>query len=214
MQYTVITKSYRFKFYSKPEVYGISPDRVKISYNDFAGYQFAQDSFEENTFHISCFLPEISHDLESIFRIISIINQLPQSKFSLYLNASICERFISYCNNHIDIISWENRESLTVKTNLIVSYGLDVIHFLRNKIPVLVLGPFGLGGLVTPINISFLYRCGFMGRPGGILNERIPIELVAHELGILKDTKEINNLLNENKAIADAYPINPLSKEM
>lgn len=199
---------------SNPEAYAISPEKVIRSYNDFPNYQFSFEQVEKEPLHIACFFPETSSDPRFIFQAISVINKLPNSRFSFYLSARNCEIFSPYCNDHIKIIPLDTESNISISANLVITYGLNAIHFLRNKIPVLILGPHGIGGLVTPFNIGFLYKTGFMGRPGGGENERVLVELVAHEIGLLKDEKDIPRFLNENRVLADDLPINPLSKEI
>ena len=197
-----------------PKKYGIAPERLVKSYPDYEGTEFILFKTEDNRLKALVFLPEEDLEIKYAFQVISIFNQLSNNNFSFFVNKELDIFFNQYCNSHITVIPLEESVSRTITTNLVITYSTRVIHFLRNKIPVFVLGPYGLGGLVTPANLPFLFKTDFMGRPGGSHNEYVPIEIVAHELGLFKDMKGMDALLDENKNIADAFPVNPLSKEI
>lgn len=195
------------------KIFTLPPEKVVKAYNDFSGVQF---SFvpPSDGLQIVYFFPDPCIDFNYIIQAVSIINQLFEASFTLYVYHDLYNEILPFCNDHIIVKKIGYDLNLSIESNLIITYGLSTIHFLRNKIPVLVLGPFGFGGFVTPTNLHFLYKSDFMGRAGGIKNERIPIEIVAHEIGFFKDIKEIDALLTQNKSIADALPINCLSKEL
>ena len=90
-------------------------------------------------------------------------------------------------NAHIrlkDIRKWESSPSLDV--HMVIGYGPGLLFFMKQYIPVMIVGPLGLGGLVTTTNFHALEKNGFNGRPGGRLWEEIPQSLYAEEFSELK----------------------------
>lgn len=196
-----------------PEHLGVAPEAIVKSYDDFANCNFSVITDKNAALNICCFLPEVESNLEFIFQILSLLNKLPESSISLYLHKSLYESIAQYCNNHICVYAYDQDKALSISTSIVITYGASVIHFLRNNIPVLVLGPYGLGGFVTSGNLPFLYQFGFMGRPGSNSSEVVPIEMLAHELCLFKEAVNLDEVLSRNKSIAEAYSINSLSEE-
>jgi hypothetical protein len=193
---------------------GIANEKIIRCYNDYPNCTFSLKSDFDKQFDICCFLPELDGNFQYLFRVISILNKLPKSNISLYVDAPVQKYIATYCNSHICVLPFENNKNLNITANVILSYGSTVIHFLRNKIPIIVLGPRGVGGLVTPTNFYFLFQTGFMGRPGNKGSEELPVEIVAHELELFKSNRSLENIVDKNKELADSIPLTPLSIEI
>jgi hypothetical protein len=197
----------------EPEQVGLAPEKVIQAYENFSNCQFILLNKANEPLQIVCMMPGQSVTELYIFRLISILNQLPSVRFSLYVHPAMINKVIGICNEHIRVISFPAHEKITIHTHMVLTYGLRTIHFLRTGFPAFILGPNGLGGLVTPGNLQFLFSTRFMGRPGGSLYERIPLEMVAHELGMFKDVQDVDRFLKEIQMIAHAFPIKSLSEE-
>lgn len=194
------------------ELIGFAQENVVSAYEDYPNISFQLTKNETEQLSIACFLPSIYVKVPYLFQLVSILNQLPSSNFSLYIHPQNKEFLQPFCNEHINVIEVKEHEEITIKTNILLTYGMATVHFLKIGFPVLILGPNGLGGLVTPDNLNFLYQTKFMGRPGGTLYERMPVQMVAHEVGFFKDLPAYDELVQENRTIAKSFKITPLSK--
>ena len=148
-----------------------------------------------------------------MLKLISVFNQLSSLNFNIYCQENYIGFLENYTNEHIHFIKSgiQSEDGFFLEADIIITYGSGVIHFLKQKIPVLIIGPYGLGDWVTPENFFYLLKTGFMGRAGGILDEFIPVEIVAHEMLTIKDFKDLPSICKANKKLADKLPYKPLS---
>lgn len=142
-----------------------------------------------------------------LIRIISLFNKMPSIQRSIYCSQAHIKYLKQIANEGIQFLSRE--EPQLIETELILCFGSSAIHFLLLGIPVIIVGTFGLGGLITQKNFEQFFKKGFMGRPGGAQNEEIPIELLAEEIleaqhsrMLLNQTKQIQALI-QKKQIPD-----------
>ena len=66
--------------------------------------------------------------------------------------------------------------------DLLLTTGETAVRALMNGIPVIVIGPSGIGGRVNDGNLEDLIRQGFNGRIGGTPNEELPLGLIHYEI--------------------------------
>jgi hypothetical protein len=210
---STLLKSIPLNDIPEPEQIGLARENVIQAYEDFSNCRFTLLNKTDEPLEIACIVPAKSVNGLYVFQLIALLNRLPSVRFSLYIHPAIVNEVASICNQHIRVIAFFADEKITIHTHLVLTYGLRAIHFLRTGIPLFILGPNGLGGLVTPINLPFLFHSRFMGRPGGSLHELIPEDMMAHELGLFKDVQNVDSFLKEIQGIALAFPIKSISEE-
>jgi hypothetical protein len=88
---------------------------------------------------------------------------------------------------------------------------LGALYFIRQGIPVVIAGPHGLGGFVTPDNFAYLDREGFLGRPGGGSWEPIPPAVFMDEVISVKYFSGLEEILEKNRVLAEQLPYIPSS---
>lgn len=156
----------------------------------------------------------VGWEIKNELSIIAIFNQLVTINFTIICEEEYIELLKQYSNQNISFLSKVEVANGKIKlnTHIIITHGSGVIHFLKQQIPVIIAGPYGFGGWVTSQNISYLIKKGFSGRSGGTFGEMIPVELLAHEVLAIKESKNLQFNLKEVKKIADKLPYKPLSK--
>ena len=96
-----------------------------------------------------------------------------------------------YINPNIHIVNNRNKiDDLFRDAQLIIADDQSVIRGILLKKPVLLVGQYGYGGLITNENFDLLYRYGFSGRPGGNFGEYLPYDLITY------DIQEAHNILD------------------
>lgn len=121
------------------------------------------------------------NSLDTIEKLIPFMNILLSETFHLL---SVSEKFINInLNPNIKIIGSREKvlESFS-SSKILIGEGQSAIRGILMEKPVLVLGKYGYGGLVTKDNIDLLYTHGFRGRIGGVQNEYTPFELIEYDL--------------------------------
>lgn len=87
-----------------------------------------------------------------------------------------------YFNSNVHIVNNKNKiDRLFRNAKLIIADDQFAIKGIMLKKPVLLLGSYGYGGLITNDNIDLLYKYGFTGRPGGNFDEHLPFELINYD---------------------------------
>ncbi|MEM8937937.1 MAG: hypothetical protein AAGC64_01165 [Bacteroidota bacterium] len=141
----------------------------------------------------------------NVLEIIKLFNCIPSKDIIIYLDGKIFERINDFANDNIKFEVYKEPDDLNISVSVVLTHGYSTRAFIRQKIPIIVLGPYGLGGWVTPDNIGFLFKRNFKGRPGGNHGETIPLEVLVDELVEIKDCKDINTILQENERILTKY---------
>lgn len=139
--------------------------------------------------------------IEDVFVIVSLFNRLPSTSITIYLPVEIYQQVSGFANDHIRFNLYKNSNEITIKASKVITYGYFARNFIHQEIPVLIIGSYGMGGWVTPDNIEYLFKTCFKGRPGGTLNEPIPLEILVDELLEIKECNHMRELLVKNKAI-------------
>lgn len=129
---------------------------------------------------------ELAFWLNSLAKVEITTIWLSKPPHQLY-NSHIQSLFI----NDIDV------EKLVEESSIVIGSGNIIEAAILNKIPAIVLGERGFGGLVSSENIDTLYKYKFSGRAGGAIREHIPIKLVIYSLE--KANSISNSQLNETQ---------------
>ena len=192
----------------KPQESGFPEELTFKAYETCNGLQVKKSVSKKNKLKVT-YISNNGENEELFFliRIISLFNKMPSIQKTIFCSAKHIEYLKQMANEGIEFLSREELQLL--ETELILCFGSSAIHFLLSGIPVIIVGTFGLGGLITPKNFEQLFKKGFMGRPGGAHNEEIPIELLAEEIleaqhsrMLLNQTKQIQGLI-QKKQIPD-----------
>jgi hypothetical protein len=198
-----------------PEKIGIAKDSVIKLYNDHDQLNIKKKSDSNEPIEV-LYVQEAStnKDMQNLLQIISIFNQLNSIVLFIYCDEDVADILQNYINEHIKLIKrvLGIGINISLETDVIITYGPGAIHFIKQGIPVVIAGPYGFGGWVTPGTLPFLLKNAFLGRAGGAMGEKIPIEIFAHELLSIKECKELTSVLDANKKYVDRLPYQPLSE--
>lgn len=155
----------------------------------------------------------IESDFPTIQRIIQCLNLLTDLNIIVITNHKIALMLKPIINHSIKIIERSIVEAIQTSPHLILSSGASVLEAILNKIPTIVIGTMGLGGVVNQENFQKFLRSDFQGRIGGVYNEIIPSRLFLYEiqrcLGDLYNTRDSNenfqSHIEETYAVAKKY---------
>ncbi|MDO8997838.1 MAG: hypothetical protein Q7U77_14525 [Sediminibacterium sp.] len=176
----------------KPHESGFPEELTYKAYDTCYGLQVKKPVSNKNKIKVT-FISNKGENEELFFliRIISLFNKMPSIQRTIYCSRTHIEYLKQIANEGIEFRSREENQLL--ETEVILCFGSSAIHFLLSGIPVIIVGTFGLGGIITPENFELLLKKGFMGRPGGTYNEEIPIELLAEEILEVQHNKILFN---------------------
>lgn len=82
----------------------------------------------------------------------------------------------------VHIVSRRSLLTSFKKAHVVVASGYDAIQAMALCKPCVILGDYGLGGLVTPANYKNLHAISFKGRKGACLREMVPYNLLEIEI--------------------------------
>jgi len=140
-----------------------------------------------------------------VLTIVKLFNQLSSTNIKIYTSLKIQNYVQDFSNSNISFCSSENPKEISIKANIIITHGACARSFIAQKIPTIIIGPYGLGGWVTPDNINYLLKDNFKGRPSGRYNELVPLEILADEFLELKEEENLSALLRKNAIAVDNY---------
>lgn len=193
---------------------GIAAENASYAYEPVSHVRFTLNGKRARQLKI-CFVPGPgTYDQLFWIRIISLFNTLSNARVSIFFSDALIAELSPFCNEHITLINVNDAHKAAVETDIVFTFGSGVVDLLQRKLPVFVLGPHGIGGLVTEENFYFLLNAGFMGRAGGTYGEELPAPVVAHELGIFCDNEDLDEFLEKNFQLATALPFQSVEKEM
>ncbi|SEF91888.1 hypothetical protein, partial [Parabacteroides chinchillae] len=72
--------------------------------------------------------------------------------------------------------------SIYRRAHLVVASGIDAVRAMALCKPCVILGDYGLGGIVTPANYDHLQSVSFRGRKGACFKEMVPLDLLEVEI--------------------------------
>lgn len=115
-------------------------------------------------------------------QVITAFNELEVHKLWMFVKEAHINILKDYANNGVQIKSIDQYPQFLDRIDLAVTSGPSAVDVLFNRIPAVVVGDSGFGGLVSINNIHAHCKQSFSGRIGGSKGERIPVELVLAEL--------------------------------
>lgn len=104
----------------------------------------------------------------------------------------------------VTLVSRSSWLSVYKKAHLVVASGCDAVRAMALCKPCVILGDYGLGGMVTPANYDHLQSVSFKGRKGACFHEMVPLDLLEVEIRkyFLSDSREAL-LVIQNKVVTD-----------
>jgi len=196
------------------EQFGVPSEIVHRYYNDRGPLQVNYDPVCEQEIKVLYVSVEDHVDeLQYLLQVISLFNEVPSVALTVYCSQKHYALIKDFSNEHIVFAVRSIAHGLvTLSTNVIITYGPRVLHFLKQGVPVIVMGPYGFGGWVTAENLPYLPKNGFLGRPGGTAGEPVPAMLLVQQLLQLKQCENAPQLLALTQQLANHIPCRPLSK--
>jgi hypothetical protein len=195
---------------------GIPAELVHRVYDDYQGLQVAASRPDKDQkLNIACITPGGKGALKHILQLVSIFNLTTRFTLSIHCTPDQFGIIKPFANDHLLFtVQPEGQQPLKApfSCDLIITYGPGALHFMKQAIPVVVIGPYGFGGLITADNFNYLLNNGFCGRPGGYFNEVIPPMLVQEELLAIHGMDNLQAITGTVKTLADNLPYSPLSK--
>jgi hypothetical protein len=180
-----------------------------ICYQDYNNRLHAKQRSAIDAGEIAYILPQ-GNEHSSLLQAVCLFNNL-NSIVHIYCSQQLIDSMQAYSNEHLKYHNI-NDENVVIEGNIIVTYGLGALHFIKQHIPVVIMGPMGLGGWIEPENFTFLSDNGFMGRPGGTLWEPAPLPVFLEELYAVQNAKHLHRLLHATSELAHTLPYRPFSE--
>ncbi|WP_288733126.1 hypothetical protein [uncultured Parabacteroides sp.] len=91
------------------------------------------------------------------------------------------------------------------KAHLVVASGFDAMCAMALCKPCVILGDYGLGGVVTPDNYNNLESISFRGRKGGYWGELVPLDLLEVEIRNILVSNQEESFLDIQKLVMSDY---------
>lgn len=198
--YGVITNNWLYDF----RLTGVPEELVIKAYKDYNNLSIPISVIPKKKI---LYISGNENDFNGYMKIISIFNALPEINLFLFCTEIFARNLIQYINNNICIITDVEK----LEANIIITYGTGAIHFIKQKLPVFIFGPYGYGGMVNKENLEYLIENGFMGRPGGNYQEIIPPTIVKEDLLFLDKIHNLDENLEELKEMVETFKFRPFS---
>ena len=153
--------------------------------------------YEEND-KIAYFSPDGYGTKEDVMNVVLLFNQLSSIKLTIYVTHDISSIIRGFVNENITLIDYKDAKDLSITASKFITHGYYTRHFIKKRVPTIVVGTHGMGGWVTPDNMEYLLKDNFKGRPGGYLNEPVPLEILVDEFMEIKECKNLQDILDKN----------------
>ncbi len=147
------------------------------------------------------FSPSGYDNKENVLNIIKLFNLLSSKNLTIYTTKDIYKSVNGFSNENIKFVCYTHPNEIIISTSAIITFGYYSRAFIKQKIPTIIIGPYGLGGWVTPDNFDYLFRENFKGRVGGNYNEIIPLAILVDEFMEIDENKNLDKLLRKNAAL-------------
>lgn len=95
--------------------------------------------------------------------------------------------------------------SIYRRAHLVVASGIDAVRAMALCKPCVILGDYGLGGMVTPANYDHLQSVSFRGRKGGCFKEMVPLDLLEVEIRKYFTSDSLKSVFEVQKKIFADY---------
>ena len=112
--------------------------------------------------------------------LVSILKRLNKTKLTIVSDTHSV--LTSSFPTDVRVISRKNSLSILQKADVVIASCFDAIQAVVDAKPCVILGDYGLGGLVQPDNYDILQKWDFQGRAGASFQEYIPNELLIYEI--------------------------------
>ncbi|NLR56937.1 hypothetical protein HGH93_02410 [Chitinophaga polysaccharea] len=196
---------------NNPLNYLVAAENLIITYQDYQErFKLVKQSEQEN-FSVSVVLP-VGDEFDMLIYLLSLLNGI-DINIKIFCSADLVIKAAEYSNMHIEFFDI-NCDEIIIGSDVVITYGLSVLYFVKKEIPVLIIGPYGIGGWVTPGNFMDLYSNGFLGRVGGELWEIVSPDIFKDELFLAKNNFDLEVILTENRNMANLLPYIPHSSSV
>jgi len=195
---------------------GLPVELVEKIYDDHNGLQIVADQGSgRDEFRVVYVSVDDPEQPVHLLRLISVLNRVTQVSISIYCSGDVYLQVKDYANENIQFVIKKEgrglRRPVILHYDLVITFGPGALHFIRQGIPVMIIGPYGFGGEVSPEYLPHFIRDGFMGRPGGNGGEIIPAGIVQEELLYLKVNRPLPSFLQQLRELVSELPFKPLS---
>jgi hypothetical protein len=158
---------------------------------------------------VCCVSPRADDHLDYILQVIAILNLTNAFSLSVFSAHPELHSLQQYGNENVSFLQPGINQ---FSAGIIITYGPGALHFIKAKIPVIILGPYGFGGLVTTTNFNWFIENGFMGRPMGGRGEPVPASIVLDELIECKEKQASFFSSDQLSQLANGILCKPLSE--
>jgi hypothetical protein len=163
---------------------------------------------------IVCLMPPGVNKVRQLLLLISLFNPVVGVELSICCTIEESVLLRPFANDHLLFLLQEGNyypEAASDGYTIVITYGPGALHFMRHEIPVVIIGPYGFGGLVTEGNFTYLLKNGFCGRPGGCFREMIPSGVVQEELDVIRRMEGLESNTSNVRKLAEGLSCKPLS---
>lgn len=200
---------------SDPNKVGIPAELVYRVYEDFGQIRLCVAGQNKGQkLKILCLLPPGENKVRLLLLVISVFNPVVGVELSICCTAGEALLLRPFANDHLLFLIQESchfPEEPTDGYHLVITYGPGAVHFIRQNMPVVIIGPYGFGGLVTEENFAYLLKNGFCGRAGGCFREMVPSGLVQEELDAIGRMEGLESNTARVRRLVEGLSCTPLS---
>lgn len=113
-----------------------------------------------------------------------------------------------------EIVSRRSLLSVLKKAHLVVASGYDAIRAMGLCKPCIVLGNYGLGGMVDTANYDHLQSVAFGGRKGASFGEMVPMDLLESEIKKALAFNSSENVHAIQERVCSTYNLSRFKKDL
>jgi len=135
--------------------------------------------------------------------LLSVLKRL--SKIRLTIVNDIYSVLASSLPADVRVVSRKTSLYTMQKADVVIASGFDAVQAIANAQPCIILGDYGLGGLVKQENYEILQKWNFQGRAGAYFREYVPDELLGYEINIALHNTNKQSLQWLQKRIIEDY---------
>jgi hypothetical protein len=146
----------------------------------------------------------------SLYTLVSILKQF--SNVVLTIVGDTYQVLSPSFPNNLTIITREAAPLALKKAHIVIASERDAIQAMAWAKPCIIMGDYGLGGIVTPDNYEVLKNYSFKGRWKASFNEYIPCELLNYEIQKALSLDNQDNIQRIQKRVLKDYSYEAFSK--
>ncbi|MBE0674327.1 MAG: hypothetical protein IH591_06665 [Bacteroidales bacterium] len=138
-----------------------------------------------------------NYQKELLVRVAPVLNSLSHHDIFVTGNRKFVQKILDI---NITPISWSKLEESIKDSDLVIGNGFIIMLSILSGKPAIVVGEYGLGGLINHEKIKKQYDCSFSGRIGGEFGELIPPRLLSDDILTVSEmgNEELNLLVKQN----------------